>query len=41
MLITTRALEDIRLGWYDQDTTMSGWYGAEVYIRETVVPLHH
>ena len=40
-LITTRALEEIRPGWYDQDTTMAGWYGAEVYIRGTIVPLHH
>jgi len=25
----------------DQETTMAGRYGAEVYIRGTVVPLHH
>jgi hypothetical protein len=28
-------------GRYIQDTTMAGWYGAEVYIRGTIVPLDH
>jgi hypothetical protein len=41
VLITNRALEEIRPGRYDQDTTIAGRYGAEFYIRETVVPLHH
>jgi hypothetical protein len=40
-LITSKALQEIRLGRYNQDTTMAGRYGAEVYIRGTVVPLHH
>ena len=40
-LITTPALEEIRPGRYDQDTTMAGRHGAEVYIRGTIVPLHH
>jgi hypothetical protein len=34
-------LQDIRPGQYDQDTSMAGRYGAEVYIRGTVVPFHH
>jgi hypothetical protein len=37
----TCALEENRLGRYHQDTTMAGRYGAEVYIRGTVVPLQH
>jgi hypothetical protein len=36
-----KALQEIRPGRYNQDTTMAGRYGAEVYIRGTVVPLHH
>ncbi len=34
-------LQDIRPGQYDQDASMAGRYGAEVYIRGTVVPVHH
>ncbi len=41
VLFTSKALQDIRPGRYDQDTTMAGLYGAEVYIRGTVVPFHH
>jgi hypothetical protein len=33
--------EEIRPGRYDQETTMAGRYGAEVYIRGTVVPFNH
>jgi hypothetical protein len=40
MQIETR-LQEIRPGRYNQDTSMVGRYGAEVYIRGTVVPLHH
>ncbi len=40
-LFTSKALQDIRPGRYDQDTIMVGRYGAEVYIRGTVVPLHY
>ncbi len=40
-LITSKALQEIRPGRYNQDTSMAGRYGAEVYIRGTVVPLHH
>ncbi len=39
--IITRALEGNRPGRYDQDTTMAGQYGAEVYIRGNIVPFHH
>ncbi len=37
----SKALQEIRPGRYNQDTTMAGRYGAEVYIRGTVVLLHH
>jgi hypothetical protein len=40
-LFTSKALQDIRPGQYHQDTSMAGWYGAEVYIRGTVVPFYH
>ncbi len=40
-LITSRALEEIRPGWYNQDTSMAGQYGAEVDIRGSIVPFHH
>ncbi len=41
VLFTSKALQDIRPGRYNQDTTMAGRYGAEVYIRGTVEPFHH
>ncbi len=37
----SKELQDIRPGQYDQDTSMAGRYGAEVYIRGTVVPFYH
>jgi len=37
----SKELQDIRPGRYNQDTTMAGRYGAEVYVRGTVVPLDH
>jgi hypothetical protein len=40
-LFTSKALQDIRPGGYNQDTSMTGRYGAEVYIRGTVVLLDH
>ncbi len=36
----SKALQEIRPGRHNQDTTMAGRYWAEVYIRGTVVPLH-
>jgi hypothetical protein len=40
-LITTRALEEIRPGWYNQNTFMAGQYRAKVDIRRTIVPHPH
>ena len=40
-LITSKALQEIRPGRYNQDTSMAGRYRAEVYIRGTVVPFYH
>jgi hypothetical protein len=39
--ITTHALEEIRPGWYNQDTSMAGRYGAGVDIRRTIIPFPH
>ncbi len=40
-LFTSKALQDIRPGQYNQDTYMAALYGAEVYMRGTVVPFYH
>jgi hypothetical protein len=40
-LITSKALQEIRPGRYNHDTSMAGRYGARVDIRGTVVPLPH
>jgi hypothetical protein len=40
-LVTSQALEEIRPGRYNQNTSMVGQYGARVDIRRTIVPLPH
>jgi hypothetical protein len=40
-LITSRALEEIRPGGYNQDTSTAGRYGARVDIRRTILPFPH
>ncbi len=39
VLITSKALLEIKPGRYNQDTSMAGRYGARVDIRGTIVPL--
>jgi hypothetical protein len=38
-LITSQALEEIRPGRYNQNTSTAGRHGARVDIRRTIVPL--
>jgi hypothetical protein len=40
-LITSKALQEIRPGQYNQDTSMAGRYGPRFDIRGTIVPLPH
>ncbi len=34
-------LRKTRPGWYNQDASMAGRYGARVYIRNPCVPFYH